>query len=139
MNLDMIAGKLLRLGLIDTEGEGVRIAMVGPLLFVSDGSSGFYTDPHAAWQGLRNLTDCTPREFWTREWLDAPAYDSLAEVWEVTEAPQIEAAQRLPRSSDFTVIGRLKRFGRDYLIQTEDGEYGVVDEKQTQKWRLTPL
>ena len=54
--------------------------------------------------------------------------------------PLIEAADRLPRSSDYVTIGRLRRFGaRDYLIQTENGEYGVVDEKQSGKWRLTPL
>ena len=140
MNIDMIAGKLSRLGLIGPEGEGVGLAMVGPLLFVSDGSSGFYTDPKAAWQGLKNLTDCPARQFWDREWLDAPAYDSLAAVWEAQDTPLIEAAQKPPRSSDYVAIGRLRRFGpREYLIQTEGGEYGVVEEKQTAKWRLTPL
>jgi len=140
MNIDMIVGKLSRLGLIDTEGEGVALAFVGPLLLLSDGSSGFYTDPKAAWQGIKNLTECTHRQFWERGWLDSPAYDSLSEVWESLDTPLIEAAQKPPRSSDYVTIGRLRRFGsKDYLIQTEDGEYGVIDEKQTAKWRLTPL
>jgi len=140
MNIDMIAEKLSRLGLIGLDGEGVGLAMVGPFLYMSDGSSGFYVDPKIAWQGIKNLTECTPRQFWDRAWLDAPSYDSLADVWESWDTPLIEAAQKPPRSSDYVAIGRLRRFGpHEYLIQTEDGEYGVVDEKQASKWRLTPL
>ena len=91
-------------------------------------------------RGIKALDQCTLGQFWEREWLDGPAYDSLAEVWESLGTPLIEAADRLPRSSDYVTIGRLRRFGaRDYLIQTENGEYGVVDEKQSGKWRLTPL
>jgi hypothetical protein len=140
MNIDMIAGKLARLGLIDTDGDGLSVVLVGSLLLLSDGSSGFYTDPRAAWQGIRAMNECTPEQFWDRAWLDAPAYDSLAEVWESLDTPQIDAANRPPKTSDFVTIGRLRRFGaHDYLLQTENGEYAVVDEKQTSKWRLTPL
>lgn len=140
MDLNMIAGKLGRLGLIGTDGDGVSLSMMGPLLFVSDGSTGFYADPRVAWQGIKALDQCTPDQFWEREWLDGPAYDSLAEVWDSLDTPLIEAADRLPRSSDYVTIGRLRRFGaREYLIQTENGEYGIVDDKQAEKWRLTPL
>lgn len=140
MSIDLIAGKLSRIGLIGTDGDGVSLAMVGPLLFISDGSSGFYTDPREAWQGIKALDKCSPSQFWDREWLQAPVYDSLAEVWESLDTPQIEAADKPPRASDYVTIGRLRRFGaKEYLIQTENGEYGVVDEKQASKWRLTPL
>jgi len=51
-----------------------------------------------------------------------------------------DASMRPPGSSDYVSIGRLKQFGpKEYLIQSDAGEYGIVDEHQTQKWRLTPL
>jgi hypothetical protein len=140
MSITLIAGKLARMGLIDTDGDGVSLTMTGPLLFLSDGSTGFYTDPRAAWQGIKALDQCSPGQFWDREWLKAPAYDSLAGVWDSLDTPQIEAADKPPRASDYVAIGRLRRFGaKEYIIQTENGEYGVVDEKQASKWRLTPL
>ncbi|EHJ47343.1 hypothetical protein DFW101_1334 [Solidesulfovibrio carbinoliphilus subsp. oakridgensis] len=129
-----------RLGLLGVDGDGVSPAAVGPFVHFSDGSSGFYADLKAAWQWLRSLPKCTLEEFWEREWLDAPTYESLAEVWESLDTQQIEAADKPPRASDYVSIGRPRRVGpKEYLIQTENGEYGVVDEKQASKWRLTPL
>jgi len=140
MSIELIVRKLSRLSLIGTDGEGLQVIPIGPMLLFSDGSSGFYTDPRAAWDGIKSLAECTLEQFWDRSWLDAPAYDSLAEVWESLDTPQIEAADRVPRTSDYVSVGRLRRFGsKEYLIQTENGEYGVVDEKQAGKWRLTPL
>lgn len=140
MSLDLIANKLSRMGLIGVDGDGVSLSMIGPLLFISDGSSGFYTDPKAAWQGIKSVDSCTLAQLWDREWLNAPAYDSLAEVWESLDAPQFEAADKPPRASDYVTVGRVRRFGaRAYLLQTENGEYGIIDEKQASKWRLTPL
>lgn len=139
MNIDMIAGKLSRLGLIGTEGVGVSLAPAGPLLFVGDDSTGFYADPKAVWSGLKSLSECTPDQFWSRNWLAAPSYDSLAEVWAAWDTPQFDASMKPPRSSDFVSIGRVRPFGATYLIQSENGEYGIVDDKQVGKWRLTPL
>jgi len=139
MSLDLIVRKLSKLGLIDSEGEGIQAVPFGLLVFFTDGSSGFYADPREALNGLKSLDSCTPEQFWDRSWLDAPTYESLLEVWESLDTPQIEAAQKPPRSSDFISVGRLKRFGPGYLIQTDDGDYGVVDEKQASKWRLTPV
>ncbi|WP_428560457.1 MAG: hypothetical protein ACP59X_09870 [Solidesulfovibrio sp. DCME] len=140
MSVDLIAAKLARMQLMDVDGEGVSVAMVGPMLYVSDGSSGFYTDPKAAWRGIKAMDKCSPDEFWDRAWLDAPSYDSLAEVWDSLDTPQFDAADRPPRSPEFLPVGRLRKFGpREYLLQTDTGDYGVVDEKQVAKWRLTPL
>lgn len=140
MDLNMVANKLSRLGLIGTEGDGVSLSMVGPLLFISDGSTGFYADPREAWQGIKALEECPFDQFWERAWLQGPVYDSLAEVWESLDSPQFEAEDKPPRASDYVSVGRLRPFGpKQFLLQTESGEYAVVDEKQTAKWRLTPL
>ena|GEM_PF-3311123 len=140
MSISLIAGKLGRLNLIDPEGGGISLAPVGPLVFVSDGGDGFFVDPKAAWQDVRTLDKCTLEQFMGRAWLHAPSYETLADVWEAMDTPMWEAAERIPRSSDYATVGRLRRFGaKEYLIQTESGDYGIVDEKQTAKWRLTPL
>ncbi len=140
MDLNMVANKLSRLGLIGTDGDGVSLSMVGPLLFISDGSTGFYADPRTAWQGIKALEECPFDQFWERAWLQGPVYDSLAEVWESLDSPQFEAEDKPPRASDYVSVGRLRPFGpKQFLLQTESGEYAVVDEKQTAKWRLTPL
>ncbi len=140
MSIDLIAGKLSRLGLLGLDGEGIAPSISGLFVYFSDGSDGFYTDAKQAWSNLRDLKECTHEEFWARGWLKAPSYDSLAEVWDILDTPQIEAAERLPRSSEFATIGRLRRFGaKQYLLQTDNGDYAVIDEKQATKWRLTPL
>jgi len=140
MDISLIAGKLLRLGLIGADGEGLSVSLVGPLLFLTDGSNSFYTDPKNAWEGLRELDTCSSSEFWDREWLSfrAPVYSSLAEVWDSLDTPLLDAADKSSQSSEDDSIGRLRRFGgRDYLLQTENGEYGVVGESQAGKWMLT--
>jgi len=141
MNLELIATKLLKLKLIDPDsGEGVAIAPAGPLVFVSGGGSGFYVDPKALWADLKCLSECSMEQFWERNWLHATAYETLAEVWEAWASPQLDAAMRPPKSSDYISVGRVRSFGpKEYLIQSDSGEYGIVDEHQAQKWRLTPL
>lgn len=140
MSVDLIVSKLVQLGLRDKDGEGMGVGMVGPLVVLGDGAREFYADPREVWRAIKVLHECTAQAFWDRSWLKAPSYDSLAEVWESLNTPQLDAAERLPRSSDYATVGRLRHFGpRTYLLQTESGEYGVVDEKQTSKWRLTPL
>jgi len=141
MPLEWIAAKLVRLGLIDPDGgEGGAIAPAGRWsLSVAEGRVSL-----AIPRPCGPIPRASRRARWSSSGgamgSNAMADASLAEVWEARPSPQWDAFMRPPRTSDYVSIGRLKRFGpTGCRIQSDSGEYGIVDERQTQKWRLTPL
>lgn len=78
----------------------------------------------------------TPEQFWSGSWLEsAPRYRSLDALWRGLPSDPHTVNVLAPKTAEKVCIGRAKRLCRDFwLFESEDGEYGLVPERETRKW-----
>lgn len=75
--------------------------------------------------------------FWSGSWLaGSPRYRGLDELWRKFDSPTYSISVSVPKSQDRCGIGRAKRINRDtWLFESDTGEYALVPERDTVKWR----
>ena len=78
----------------------------------------------------------TPEQFWSGSWLEsAPRYRSLDALWRGLPSDPHIVNVLAPKTVEKICIGRAKKLNRDFwLFESEEGEYGLVPERDARKW-----
>ena len=145
MSLDRVRTQLGKFGLSRPNDEmSIAVQQLAPYFLFSD-ASGDSVIIALADDVSRRLNDLsyrmeplTAEQFWEGGWLgNAPLYRGFDGLWEDLAARPSTVTVAVPRSSERLCIGRAKRLNRDFwLFETEDGQYGLVSERDTRRWQL---